>query len=633
MYGQLDYKPENVQAQWTVSYFLCRDLAPPNLTPAQAGARGLALKQIKTEVADLTDAQLSSLNAIARGLPADTVDLVSDLYIALAHLRLPEVQRKAREARIESTLDGHFKGTKTSPTLTTGMQHVQRLAQLTPDAFLELMVRSQAARLQMVSMGDPLWSAQCEYLMDHLEKLANEMGIEPESPDLTLLISACFTRTWADRQGFLDLLALAAQKHLVGALSSTRVALVNSGHLVASEGDILVSVLQDCLAAELDGSMQAAIDQVVANQVALGRVADETRTAAVIDATIDAMDAGVNLGTQVQQKNISAIAAANQVRFLKILRMTPQRLRLYKKLMQAPTPAKGGAPSNPPDLDPINAWSVNRLLRWIEGPISEGAPQRLDRKAIVAAEKATRQDARVKTKMTDKLARNDLDLTEADVGLAVQNALCTTADFFIGDIQDMLFRAKVLDNASAAAQACTDLLAPLQKLKVDPDFDDQKARVVLHQAEMAIDVLRKDIHVKETDARTRQRFAQQLQTALSMESMVEGKRHGGVINCPLHRADWPWVAERYHRRWLPWIGQIAIDGVPQPLQRDQALGLYVTGKSLSGYEFDVSVHLWQRKPGRHSAPSTSLAPYAPMNTEDWIDTLIPCTVLHVPSAE
>ncbi len=621
MYGQLDYIPAHVNASWSVSYFLCRDLVLPDLTTAQASVRGQTLKQIRNEVSNLTDAQLNDLFAIARGLPLDTVDLLSDLYLALAHLRLPDAQRKAREACIATTLDAHFNGTPTVPSMLAGLQHIQLLAPLAPDAFLEIMVRSQAAR-----------EAQCRDFVTHLDALTQKLGIEARTAEDVLLSSAGFTRAWADRRGFLELLAQAAQHHLAVAVQCTRQALLNAGLLVASEGDILVSVLQDCVAAGLDGSMKTAIEDVVTNQLAMGRAADLARAQAVIEATVDATRAGVPLGTKVQQQNQAAITAASQVWLQQLLRMTPLRLRVYNKLARAPAPARSEDPSGPPDLDPVNTWSVNRLLRWIEGPISEGIPKQLDRKAIVAKEKAARLEARVKTKMPDKLAHADLDLTEADVDLAVQNALSTTAAFFIGDIEDMLFRVKALDNTSTASQACSDLLAPLHRLKDDPQYDDQKARALLHQAEVAIGLMRKAIRVLEIDARTRQRFALQLQMALSGESMVEGKRHGGVINCPLRRTDWPWVAEQYNRRWLPWRGQITIDGVSQSLQPDQALGLYVTGKSLSGYEFDVSVHLWQRKPGRRGTPGTTVMPYAPMNAEDWIDTWIPCTVLHVRSA-
>ncbi|KRC09961.1 hypothetical protein ASE11_21615 [Hydrogenophaga sp. Root209] len=628
MYGQLDYKPEHAQAPWTVSYFLCRDLALPDLTPAQASARGQALKQMKNEVHDLTDAQLKILSAIARGLPADTVDLVSDLYIALAHLRLPDAQRKEREALITTTLDAYFQGTPALPGVTAGISHISLLAPLVPDAFLESMVRSQAARLHMVSMAQPPWATCCAELVKSLDTLMGALGIETQTKEEHLLLSACFTRPQAERPMFLELLALAARHRLAGAVRSTGAALLNAGLLVASEGDILVSVLQDCTAANLDGSMQTDIDQIVANQVALGRATDSARAQMVIEATIDAVRAGVPLGAKVQECNQAAIAAANQVWSQQLLRMTPQRLRLRNTLPQAPDQRKNDDTSSPPDLDPVNTWSVNKLVQWIGGPISDKEPQPLDRKAIVAKEKTARQEARVKTRMPEKIARTDLDLTEADIGFTVQNGLGTYADFCIWEIE----RSKSLINDSTAMHACMDLLAPLQRVRDGLEPDDRKVRSLLYRADVAIGLLRKDIHVMAVDARTRQRFAEQLQMALTREQMVEGKRHGGVIGCRLSRGDWPWVAEQYHRRWLPWTGQITIDGVPQPMQPDQALGLYVTGKSLSGHEFDVSVHLWQRKPGRHSAPGTGRAPYAPMNTEDWIDTLIPCTVLHVPSA-
>ncbi|MBT9464675.1 hypothetical protein [Hydrogenophaga sp.] len=626
MYGQLDYKPEHAEAPWIVSYFLCRDLALPDLSFEQAAARGQALKQIRVEVPDLTDAQLKALNAIARGLPADTVDLMSDLYIALAHLRLPDAQRKEREAQITTTMNAYFHGTPELPSVIAGMKHLSVLAPLAPDAFLETMVCSQAARLQMVSMAQPDWATHFADLVKNLDTLMGALGIETRTKEEYLLLSACFTRPQTERPRFLELLALAAQHHLGGAVRSTQAALLGAGLLSASEGDILVSVLQDCAVANLDGSMQADIDQIVANQVALGHATDSARGQMVIEATIDAVRAGVPLGAKVQQQNQAAIAAANQVWSEQLLRMTPQRLRNPRT--PASDPPKGGAPSNPPDLDPVNTWSVSKLVQWIGGPISEKEPQPLERKAIVVKEKAVRQEARVKTRMPEKDARTDLDMTESDVGCTVQNALSTYADFCIWEIE----RGKALNTPSPALHACTALLVSLQRLRDGLESDDRKARSLLYQADVAISVLRKDPHVVETDARTRQRFAEQLQMALSREPMMAGKRNGGVINCPLRRSDWAWVAEQYHGRWLPWTRQIVIDGVPQPLQPDQALGLYVTLKSLSGFEFDVSVHLWQRRSGRYSAPGTSTAAYAPMNTADWIDTRTSCTVLHIPSA-
>lgn len=636
MYGQLDYKSDQLEAPWIVSYFQCHDFSLPDLTPPQAVQRGLALKQVNSEVPHLTDGQLNDLKAIGRALPIDSADLVSDLYIGLAHLRLPDAQRKEREARIAQTLDAFFTGAPPLPSVVAGINHIKLLAPLTPDAYLDILLRSQAARLQMKSLDLTEWIVHCGAIVDGLDSMGSALGIEAGSPAYNLLVNAGFTRPWEARNGYLELLAQAAKHRLGDAVIKTQAALTSADLLIACEGDLLVSVLQECLKAGLDGSTPAAIDEVVDNQAALARTADSARVQAIIEATITATCSGVPLGTQVQQQNLAAISAAHQVWWQQMLRMTPQRLRTHMQGPKLPAPSPGSHSENdvasPADLDPVSAWSVSRLLRWIEGPISDGAPQRLDRKAIVAREKVARQEARAKTKMPDKVARVDLDLTETDVELAVQNALNTTAEFFIGDLDDMVFRAKTLNIASPALQACAGLSAALRTMVAHPVSDDQKVRALLHQAETAINLLRKEMCAIEIDVLSRQRFAQRFQQALASEPMVEGKRHGGVIGCPMRRGDWAWVAEQYHQRWLPWIKQIRVDGVLQPLQPDQALGLYVTGKSLSGFEFDISVHLWQRRPGRHGTPGDGMTPFSPMNTVDWIDTLTPCAVLHVPSA-
>lgn len=634
MYGKLNYDPDDADGPWTVTCFLTRDLTPPVVSVERAAVLGKALGQIKTEVPGLTPAQINGLKAVALALPVDRVDLVSDLYLALAHMRLPDAQRREREARIDRTLDAHFHGTPPLPDVLAGINHLKLLAPMTPDAFLESMLRSHAARLQLAHLVQPAWARHFADIVRRLDMQIGPAGIQLQTPEDRRIQDTCFTRPLAERAAFIDLMTQAGRRRLIGAVC---LALDSSAHpalLVEAESDMLVGAFQDCLAAGLDGSMQAEVKAVVANQVELAIATDLARARAAIEATIDAVHAGVPMGERVKQQNELAINTANRVGYAQLLLMTPQRLRLRSKLFQpqAPQPHPGDDAPAPPDLDPVSAWSVSRLLQWIGGPIADKAPQRLDRRAMVAQENKARQEARARTQVPETGPRSELDLDEAEVEWAVQDALVTTAGFFIGDIEDMLFRGKALGLASAALPACADLLAPLQRVRQGEVHDDQAVRALLHRAEEAIDRLRGDIHARDADARTRQRFAMQLQAALAREPMVQGKRHGGVIDCPLHRDDWPWVAGQYHRRWLPWARKIVVDGVAQTLPPDQALGLYVTGKSLSGYGFDVSVHLWQRRPQRHGAPGVGNAPFSPMNTEDWIDTLTPCLVLHVPLA-
>lgn len=632
MYGQLTFDASTAAAPWLVSFFVSHDVALPDLTVVQAVERGNAVKRLRAEVPDLTPAEEQHLARVCRALPKERNDPLSDLFLGLIHLRLPTEEREQREARIAATLDPYFGDVPLPPQMIAAIDTIKLTAPLAPDDFMEDMVRGQASRLQMTSMVLPAWVQHCIANVGKREHLIKAMGVVSRSEDDRVLADIMFTQTRSQQGAFLDLLEHAVGFKLLVAVRKTVAAMRDLKLLLVIKNETVIKVLQACREAALDGTMEDNIDTVVADQVALAELTNLAHLRAVLSATLLATEAGVSLGRLVDAQNRAAVMVSNVSRWRELLRMTPDRLRLRNKLDHSSAPRPASVTVNSNDLDPVHAWSVGRLLQWIEGPIADAAPARLERARFVAQEKTARQDARQKTRMDAAALRNERDLTEVDIDLAVQNALNTTADFYIADIDDMLFRARTLDVASPAIEACAELLGPLIKLKGEDRTDDQKARALLHQASMAVDMMRREIRAKESDVRVRQRFAQQLQAALFNEPMVEGKRHGGVINCPLKRSDWPWVAEQYHRRWLPWNRSLTVDGVPRALQSDQALGLYVTGKSLSGYEFDVSVHLWVRMRGRESAPGTSNSPFSPMNTNDWIDTLTPCAVLHVRSA-
>lgn len=633
MYGQLEYKPESPQSPWTVRFFLSSDLAPPVLSPQQAGDRSRAVMKLSDEMHVSKGAEFDALKQIAFGMPANIGDVPSALYLALAHLRLEPAHRLAREHQITTTLDAHFESAADVDSLKKGITQIKLMAPLVPDAYLECLLHSQASQLRVAALSDMRWKTINMPMLASLSALVEQgLNFKGGSPEDNALSATAMSLPSAKRLPFLSLMQSIAQQKLGAAVTRTMQALSDSGLLAWSKSQILIAVLRDCLAIKLNGSMQAEIDAVVRTQVGLENDAETARVQAVVKATIAATEAGVPFGPVVQEMNQKAIALAHQVWDDQQLRMTPQRLRLLRKLAQKPLEPKTETSSDTVDIDPVKTWSVSRLLHWIEGPISDASPAPLNRKQIVVRENADRQAARARRKAPPKDSRDDENLTEADVDLAVQNALSATAEFFLLDIQDMLFRAEALNVQSATVSACADLMPLLRDLMNAPSGDDQKARALLHQAETAIQHLRQDVKATEADARTRQKFGECLQNALASEALVEGKRHGGTIACPLHPSDWAWVAEQYHLRGLPWVTRIEVDGVMQPLRPDQAVGLYVTGKSLSGYLFDVSVHLWQRRPGRSGPANVSLTPFSPINAEDWIDTLTPCAVLHVPSA-
>jgi len=121
--------------------------------------------------------------------------------------------------------------------------------------------------------------------------------------------------------------------------------------------------------------------------------------------------------------------------------------------------------------------------------------------------------------------------------------------------------------------------------------------------------------------------------ALPRETLKLGRVFGGQIGCPLKADDWGWVAARYHRCWHSAASAVLTeDNEEMPLGANEALALHVTGGSLSGALFDVSVHLWRRRPGATGVPSLGTGPFPRMDERNWYDTYITCTVLHVPKA-
>eukprot|EP01041_Mallomonas_annulata_P029136 gene29136-51077_t len=231
----------------------------------------------------------------------------------------------------------------------------------------------------------------------------------------------------SERMPFLNLLQSTAQLKLGAAVTLTMQALRDRDLLAWPKNQVLIAVLRDCVAARLDGSMTADIEAVLRNRMDLAKDAETARAQAVVKATIAATEAGVPFGSVVQAMNQRAIALAHQVWDDQQLRMTPQRLRLLRKLAQKPLEPKTETPSDTVDIDPVKTWSVSRLLHWIEGPISDASPAPLNRKKIVVRENADRQAARARRKAPLKESLDDESLTEADVDLAVQNALSATA--------------------------------------------------------------------------------------------------------------------------------------------------------------------------------------------------------------
>lgn len=343
--------------------------------------------------------------------------------------------------------------------------------------------------------------------------------------------------------------------------------------------------------------------------------------------TVAAVDAGVMLGEHTE----SSRAVLRQLREAASASQRRQTNALQRQLRQA------GARPDPtlPSRDILQSWSVEQLVRWIDGPLVGARRGRaVDRRQVVAQSTPARKPVqRPPRPGAPSLAVPDEDppLTEDDVGRIEAEAYMAAAVFFLGDIHDLLALGVQLRAPEGPQNACHAIVGDLQKLaQAHGGVDVEHAQELLTETEQRIQALRASIRIAQATADLRARFDQALGAALAMEPLSPGRREGGVIACPLQADAWGWVAQQYHQRWLSSAKALRIAGQWVRLDVNEALALYVTGSSLSQYAFDVSVHLWRRRPGKTSLPSDDQGFYPPMNTEDWFDTYVTCCVLHIP---
>ncbi|PZO16780.1 MAG: hypothetical protein DCF26_10975 [Burkholderiales bacterium] len=578
-------------------------------------------------------------NAVAntvRCLPSVYADLDFAIHLSVAHFCLPEPQRSAREQAIDTIIERYFGPTDSRRADVRPQLDVLRTQMiLLPDEMFEFWISSHCGLLLSETLMDP-FDAKCDpkalgdyVVMNTAVSLLAVGALDKRSISTVLGMTYCLFPP-SRRESLINLVMDPSHHTALPLLVRADDVLVKRVPSLTPlhRARALVNMLSEVVAQGLDCNDPRADDiieaQAVQTQSHIDRFFSRAR-----DTTLAALKTGAPMGTRgiatrTTLLNMRMIERKLNIR-LNLTRTNPVQTGLASKSPQADTT----------DMEPVHAWSVARLVRWIEGPLTERSTRgRLNRQTVVAQEKAAlQQDAKELRAVGLTADAAPAALTEDEVGQVMTDALAATARFFQDDIREMVPLAKMLGAAATQLERCIHLQEPLQALSNRPaNVDEEKARALLNDAEICIDDLRKSIKVAEAAMLLVNRFSARFLTALATEPMVLGKRHGGVIDCPLKASDWPWVAQMFHRRWLPRTGSLLIDGESIALQPDQALALYVTGSSQSNFAFDVSVHLWQRRAGRTSPPSEGDELYPTMNETDWFDTYVPCAVLHVPPA-
>lgn len=551
------------------------------------------------------------------------------IHCAIAHHRLPTNERQAREARIASIVDGLLADApEWSVQCGHGWTPHKTLGILLPDVFLGTHLRAMAARLVMASCAVSE-AGKARHPMSSLLKvlpMPAPKGRPSEGKFFEIMSNLYINRTPADRPAVLGLINKVKQNRQVDWVIRANEMLVAAGAANVNAvilGDALINILAETLKDEQTGKQAVGfhLDQLVEQQKA--------KTQQVVQLTIDAARAGVPLGATFTANILRALDAEQQANEAARKASDAGLVRAHHAAQLAP----GHAVVAPADLDPVHAWSVERLVAWIEGPVTRRPIQRqqiIERERRQGAERAAAAAGVRSQQAPAKVVAPEPELADEDINLAVDDALRSTAAFFRDDLNDMLALAKQLNVEPPRIQQAMQQREIMARLAAGEDIGDEQAQAMLGAAEAVVAQLRATIQRSQTSLRQRMGFTQMLNTAVQNEALVPGKRQGGVVACPMPLSSWPWVFDTFHGRWLHQRRRLVINNIAVPLREDQALALYVTGSSQSGHAFDVSVHLWQRTPGSTSLPSVDTDSGLRMNTDDWFDTYTTCAVLHVP---
>lgn len=549
------------------------------------------------------------------------------LFICRAHNLLPDAKRKKRLDAIDTIIQDQFGDIKAPTAELVGMlAALKRMGILMPDAFQKNILRSLATAIRA-----PLVATLPEYkpllmFLSELGKLAENPKAGEEMKKRTMKLigragSIVLSRPTGEFAYLKTLLPQAFKdKHKKYVLLAEDKLMALSGLHDSEILDALLSVIRELVAGEDKP------EDIVNAQLEFAMAEHESQVNQAFRVTIAAFDAGLKIGRDFTASSVQALADYRAV----AARIAGAMAAARKK---AAPPGKvqknaDATSSEQEDMDPAWSWSIERLARWIEGPIVEPKQLVINRKMIVQGEKTALQQ-----KVKAKNEKPVLAVTAQEVGDVIQDAFAATARFFLDQIHEMLPVAQALKAAEERRAACEKMKEPLQLLSAKSGaFNEVEARGKLVAAEAAIQSLRKALKTAKTSALVERRFPGQLSLALGKESMVLGKRNGGVIACPVSLDDWSYVADTFHNCWVPRITRISVGEDTLQLDQDQAVALYVTGSSLSGYAFDVSVHLWRRRAKRRSQPSNEGGLFPRMNENDWFDTYVPCCVLHVPRA-
>lgn len=595
----------------------------PVLTP-QARATRVDRAKRATQAAFPAEAdtriRIASSVAIAAALRHVTDEHVDfAIHLGIAFHRLFGLNVQAQQGAIDALVDAEFGAIPTGadPSIQAMVERLKEVGFLLPEVSRRLMINSC-----------------CTELRSELVDKASRNELMPLREALVRVNS--HWRASGEASGIWQVAGMALMSSTPAELAQTERCVMQL--LTHQRTDVLAelwtcydSTCEDIARALRDRALRQGLyvavtepqwpaSQIASDVFSQARAWERQETEILLRTSIAAIAAGVELGERTESSR-NALRRACEI---DVQRQMQQMQALIQHARPPTTPPSLTAPQPQPDRESLQSWSVQQVSRWIEGPVT--GPRRtgtLDRRKVV-------ERARVAMPVIDPTppALRQQALEEQDVDRIASQAYAATAEYFLGDIKDLVPLGKQLHATQKLLDNCVAWLGQLSSLTQAPEtFDEQHTPQLLCDAEQSITLLRADIKTAQATQAMQERFQARLLDALARETLSPGRRQGGVIGVPLTTEDWRWVSQCFHGRWLSSVAWLTIHGTPTPLGEDETLALYVTGCSLSQYAFDVSVHLWQRRAGCTDEPSDLMDDCPPMNEAEWFDTYIspaPC---------
>lgn len=602
----------------------------PPITPPERNRIRAALVELARWIVGFTDAQ---------------VDFA--LRVALQHHLLPQAERNQRESRIAGVVE-HWFGPRTgwTPSQLTALNGVIATAILVPDALLDNQVRTVCAKKAAhwhqarfdtkPSTLTPAEAADWGRLMNVANKLGHPDGFD----SLKFFYNHAPLHQRRERVECLERISnkAEARKYI---LQYLREADLQSN---AAPTAALFDAFWDALRS-LDDQIQMAADadpgdwlKTTFATVSLARMlvrqsAAEQHAQAI---TTQALRNGVDLGT-LGRESLQNLTDLQVQQTALSIDQEPESssTAIPPSPRERPITLTLEAPARQPDPNTARTWRTKRTLEACRGPVARrrntGITAIDPKTATAALQKRTNEAG--SARRSTRQAKAKPKWTEKEASRVLRQSFERAVEFQVAEIKDLLDMTTRFGPPADRVTACLKASERMTTVIHATTWDEVAVRDALAQAEEAIAALRAALAHAQAEARLQARFDHCLTLALSKEVLVHGKERGGVIQQRLTPADWAWVQARYHRRWLSHVTRYETeDGVTTTLPEDCALALYVTASSLSGYAFDISVHLWYRQEGCTGAPSLEAGDYPPMDEAQWYDTYITCAVLHIPSS-